>query len=118
MSISTLSDSNPLTRAADQLRDICREHGHLAVPFDAGSLARMLVHIGNINHSVLASTEDHSNASKRLNDFAITLRRVASHLASKDSNVALRMNGVASDLAAAGAELGRGAVPAWQPTAR
>jgi hypothetical protein len=108
-------ESNPLESATNQLRDICREHEHLTAPFDAGSLARMLVHIANINHSVLLSTRDHLNASKRLHDFALTLERIARHFALQDEALATRMTGVAKVLRSAGDELtNNDAVPRWQ----
>ena len=44
---------------------------------DTGTLARMLVHMDNIAKSVSASRDDHVNASKRLNDFANTIERMA-----------------------------------------
>ena len=100
MTISAQTSENPLERATNQLRDICREHEHLTAPFDAGSLARMLVHIANINHSILLSTRDHLNASKRLHDFALTLERIARHFAPQDGALAMRMTGVAKVLRA------------------
>ena len=114
MSLSTPTSENPLEFAAIQLRDICRDHEHLTAPFDRGSLARMLVHIANINHSVLASSRDHVNASKRLRDFSLTLDRIARHFAPQDEALAARMTNVAKVLQAAGEELANNdAVPAW-----
>ncbi len=118
MTHSTQTLENPLDHAATQLRDICRDHEHLTTPFDAGSLSRMLVHINNINHSVLASTRDHINASKRLNDFAQTLDRIARNLAPEDVELATRMTTVAKTLGAAGEELAKtDSVPNWQAPA-
>ena len=118
MTISTQTSENPLEHAASQLRDICREHEHHTAPFDAGSLARMLVHIANINHSVLMSTRDHVNASKRLHDFAVTLKRTARNIAPQDAALSKRLAGVAKVLQAAGDELASNdAVPGWQAPA-
>jgi hypothetical protein len=105
---------NPLDRAAAELRDICRDNALLAAPFDAGSLARMLVHIRNINQSVLASSRDHVNAAKRLGDFAVTLGRIAKHVATENGDLAQRVTNVAKILQAAGIELANNdAIPQW-----
>lgn len=78
----------------------------------------MVVHMTNINQAVLASTRDHVNASKRLNDFALTLNRIARHFEPQDAQLAVRMNDVAETLRAAGKELAENnAVPAWQASA-
>lgn len=45
---------------------------------DAGALGRILVHIVNIHQSVSTSQDGHSNAAKRLGDFAVTMDRMAS----------------------------------------
>ena|SRR5688572_25927805 len=119
MSVSNPMLDNPLERAAVQLRDICQDHEHLAAPFDSKSLARMLVHIGNINRAVLESTQHHLNASKRLHDFAVTLGRIAKHFAPKEANLATRMTNVANTLEVAGAELaGNPAIPEWRAVVR
>lgn len=115
MLVSTQVTENPLERAIIQLRDICREQERLTAPFNAGSLSRILVHITNINRAVLASTQHHINASKRLHDFAVTLDRIARHFAPQDGNLAQRMASVAKTLKAAGEELAdNDAVPGWQ----
>lgn len=115
MSATAPVQENPLASAAIQLRDICREHDHFTAPFDAASLERMLVHIDNINHSVVASTRDHVNASKRLRDFAATLERLARHFEAQDGNFALRVKNVARALDDAGEELASSdAIPAWR----
>ena len=115
MLVSTPVSENPLELAVIQLRDICRDQERLAEPFNAGSLSRILVHITNINRAVLASTQDHVNASKRLCDFAVTLDRIARHFAPQDGQLAQRMNNVAKTLKAAGVELAdNDAVPGWE----
>lgn len=72
---------------------------------DCGSVARITVHITNINSSLLESTRDHANASKRLNDFATTLIRMASRTAPPDGSLASRMILIAASLRGASAEL-------------
>ena len=74
----------------------------------------MRAHIININHSVLASTQDHVNAAKRLNDFARTLARSSSHFEAQDGDLAARMAALSRTLQAAGEELANAdAVPKW-----
>jgi hypothetical protein len=115
MLVSTPKSENPLELAVIQLREICREQERLTEPFNAGSLSRILVHITNINRAVLASTQHHINASKRLRDFAVTLDRIARHFAPQDGQLALRTTNVAKILKAAGEELAdKDAVPGWQ----
>jgi hypothetical protein len=118
LQVCSVSDNfqsqNPLDRAAAELREICRENARLVSPFDAGSLARMLVHINNINQSVLASSRDHVNAAKRLGDFAVTLGRIARHVATENADLAQRVTNVANILQAAGVELANNdAIPQW-----
>jgi tRNA A22 N-methylase len=98
-----------------QLRDICRDHAHLTAPYNAGSMARILVHIANINRAVLASTQHHVNASKRLHDFAVTLDRIARHFAPQDGHLAMRMTNVSKALKAVGEDLAENdVVPGWK----
>jgi hypothetical protein len=78
----------------------------------------MLVHITNINLSVLASTLDHVNAAKRLNDFALTLARIARNSVPPSQLLTSRMTSVANNLRAVSDELTRGdAIPNWQAPA-
>ncbi|MDF3020886.1 MAG: hypothetical protein K0Q92_2189 [Steroidobacteraceae bacterium] len=72
---------------------------------DCGSVARITAHVTNINSSVLESTRDHANASKRLNDFATTLTRMAHKTAPADASLVSRMLLVAASLRGASAEL-------------
>jgi hypothetical protein len=72
------ADSNTLQRARTQLQGVLRAHeSNDPRGVDTGTLARMLVHMDNIAKSVSASRDDHVNASKRLNDFANTVERMA-----------------------------------------
>ena len=75
----------------------------------------MLAHITNINDSVLASTRDHLNATKRLNDFAFTLIRIAKNAEVPSEALTASMARVAKHLHAASDELARNdAIPNWQ----
>ncbi len=115
MSLSAPTFDNPLTAAADNLGNICRDRELLTSSIDNGSVRRMLVHIGNINNSVLASTRDHVNASKRLNDFALTLARIAKNSEPPNQELASRMTSIAISLRSASQELaGADAIPQWQ----
>jgi hypothetical protein len=106
---------NPLDSAISQLRNICDDRELLKSSADAGSLGRMLVHITNINTSVLASTQDHVNASKRLNDFAGTLARMAKNATTPNDELNARMTSIASSLRAASEDLSRSdAIPNWR----
>jgi len=106
---------NPLTSAVQALDDISRDRELLASPIDAGSVTRMAVHITNINSSVLASTDDHVNASKRLNDFAVTLARMAKNSQPPNPLLTDRMSAVANHLRFASKELaGATSIPPWQ----
>lgn len=114
MSIQSPASQNPLELAVSQLRSICDDRERLRA-FDAGSVERMAVHITNINHSVLASMQDHVNAAKRLNDFAATLDRIARNADEDDGGLASQMTVVASNLRAASAQLASAdAIPDWR----
>jgi hypothetical protein len=107
---------NPLDSAVIQLRDISGDFELLKSSIDSGSVRRMLVHLANINRSVLASTRDHLNATKRLKDFALTLTRIAKNAKPPNESLTVRMAGVAAILRAASDELARiNAIPNWQP---
>lgn len=108
---------NPLDSAVSQLRNISDDHELLRSSIDAGSVRRMLVHITNINSSVLASTRDHLNATKRLQDFAFTLIRIARNSEPPNEVLAIRMARIAEDLRAASEQLAQeDAIPNWRPS--
>jgi hypothetical protein len=118
MSDSTPAVENPLESAITQLREICSDGDLLKPSIDAGSVGRMLVHLENINTSVLASTQDHVNAAKRLNDFALTLARIAKNSDLPNEMLTARMAIVAANLRAASEVLARGDdIPNWRAPA-
>jgi hypothetical protein len=118
MSANAASLANPLESAIVELQAIADDRELFKSSIDAGSLRRMLVHLTNINRSVLASTQDHVNASKRLNDFAFTLTRMAKNAELPNDVLTARMALVATALRAASDELARSdAVPNWSPPA-
>jgi hypothetical protein len=115
MSVLTPTRDNPLESAINHLRNICGNHELLRSAIDAGSVRRMLIHIANINVSVLASTQDHVNASKRLNDFAFTLGRIARNAELPNEVLTTRLASVAMNLRAASEELAQSdAIPLWR----
>ena len=106
---------NPLEAATSQMRNLCCDGESLPPSLDHGSMGRMLVHIDNISRSVIASTHDHVNAAKRLNDFALIFARLARDSESPDGPLAARMTSVSENLRAASEELsGADAVPGWR----
>ena len=118
MSDVTAPVANPLNSAVSQLLSIYDDRGLLTSSMDVGSVKRMLVHINNINNSVLSSTRDHVNAAKRLNDFALSLSRIARNSAPASEVLASRMAEIAENLRTASDELTRNdAIPNWQPPA-
>lgn len=115
MSANAPSVDNPLAAAINRLALISNDRRLLTSSIDAGSVERMLVHITNINSSVLASTQDHVNASKRLNDFALTLERIARKAVPPNEELVTAMTAVVDDLRLASQELaGANAIPNWQ----
>jgi hypothetical protein len=105
---------NPLTTAAAELDDINCRRKLLTSSIDSGSIARMVAHITNINRSVLESTRDHVNASKRLNDFALTLTRIARKSEPSNEELATGLVAAASNLRSASDELANAdAIPKW-----
>lgn len=115
MQTNTLSIDNPLTAAAEQLREICRDHQTSPPSFDSASVGRIIVHITNINRSVIASTQDRCNAAKRLNDFATVFDRVTRNIEPQSGALAVRMTSVANNLRAASQELASNdAIPGWR----
>jgi len=115
MQTSSSAFDNPLEAAASELRTLCRNPGALPPPFDAGTVGRILVHITNINRSVVASTQDHVNAAKRLNDFALIFTRLGRASAPPNGELAARLSSVADNLRAASGELaGADAIPNWR----
>jgi hypothetical protein len=118
MSDSTSPNANPLDSVVDQLRSICGDRELLKSSIDAGSMSRILVHISNINLSVLASTQDHVNAAKRLNDFAFSLVRMAGKSEPPSEALEARVARIADELRAASDELARNdSIPNWQAPA-
>jgi hypothetical protein len=118
MSINDSASVNPLDSVIAELRDISENRDLIKSSIDAGTLRRMLVHLSNINLSVLASTQDHVNATKRLNDFASTLMRMAKHAELPNDVLTTRMTLVATALRAASTELAQSdAVPNWRASA-
>jgi len=110
------SQPSPLQRARAQLQAIHHEHESIDPKgTDTGTLARMMVHMDNIEKSVSASMEDHVNASKRLLDFGNTVERMAKHLSpSFPQGLEARMGDLVDTLRAAGTALGgSGGPPAW-----
>src|SRR5437868_8026305 len=105
---------NPLHGAIMQLRSICGDRELLKSAIDAGSVERITRHITNINSSVLESTRDHANASKRLNDFASMLARIATKTDHPNEILTNRMHRVAASLRGASAQLASGhEIPNW-----
>jgi len=105
MSLNIPALLHPLDSVIVELREISGDHELLRSTVDAGSLRRMLVHLSNINLSVASSTRDHVNASKRLNDFAFTLTRMARHADLPNDLLTTRMAVIAAALRATSAEL-------------
>ena len=111
MSANALEFENPLTTAAHDLSHLRQLITSL---IDSGSVGRMVTHITNINSSVLASTRDHVNAAKRLNDFAITLARIARRSDPPNEELGTGLTATANTLRSASAELaGADAIPKW-----
>lgn len=85
---------------------------------DAGSVERIAIHITNINASITASTVDHANASKRLNDFAAALSRIARNSALPNEELTSRMGEIAASLRDVSAELASNhKIPDWSASA-
>jgi hypothetical protein len=115
MSVNAPTIDNPLSSAIYKLGIACRDRRLFTSSIVAGSVERMLVHIANINSSVLSSTQDHVNAAKRLNDFALTIDRIAKKSDPPNEELANLLTEVASDLRVASQELaGAKAIPNWQ----
>jgi hypothetical protein len=113
--------SNPLQRARSQMLAIHREHEAVDPKgSDTGTLARMLVHMENIEKSVMASMQDHVNASKRLLDFGNTIERMARNLSpSFPRSLAGSMTELVESLREAGIALGNSSgPPAWASAAQ
>jgi hypothetical protein len=110
---------NPLESVVSELRNICNDRELLPSTTDAGSVRRILVHITNINYSVLASTQDHVNGAKRLSDFAFSLARIAKNSEPPNDGLTTRMQAISNSLRAASEELGRSnAIPNWRVPAQ
>jgi hypothetical protein len=78
MNTETSVSIQPLVHAEELLRDVLRQEFDENVKSDAASLARMVVHIVNMQRVVDSSTDIRANAAKRLVDFAVTTTRMAS----------------------------------------
>ena len=107
MSAHSPTIDSPLEAAASQIRNLCDEGETLPSWFDAGSVRRILVHVDNIGRSVSASMQDHVNAAKRLNDFAVIFARFAKNSQPPDEALAVRLTSVSDNLRAASEELSR-----------
>jgi hypothetical protein len=114
MTNNTPAIANPLHGVLTQLRSIRDDQDASISTMDAGSVDRIAVHITNINASVTASTLDHANAAKRLNDFAAALARIARNCAPPNDALTSRMGQIAASLRGVSAELAGGhRVPDW-----
>ena len=101
MSAQSPTVDNPLDAAASQIRDLCGDGKKLPSWFNAGTVRRILVHVDNIRRSVSASMQDHVNAAKRLNDFAVIFARFAKNSQPPDEALAVRLTSVSDNLRAA-----------------
>jgi hypothetical protein len=115
MSARAPSFDDSLAAAAQQMRNLCDEGESLPSWLDAGSVGRMLVHVDNIGQSVTASEQDHVNAAKRLNDFAVTFARFAKNSEPHDGPLAVRLTSVSDNLREASAQLARAEVTPRSP---
>ena len=107
MSDTSPALDSPLEQAVEQLHELAQLHQSDA-PAEASSLNRICAHIVNIKRSVLASSEDHANAAKRLADFSLTLARMADGALASDQANAARLKELAATLNTAGKELASG----------
>ena len=105
MSVHFPAMSEPLEAAASQMRDLCSGSEAFPAWLDPGSMGRILVHVDNIGRSVTASTQDHVNAAKRLNDFALVFARLARHSEPPHAQLAERLASVSDNLRAASEQL-------------
>ena len=102
---------NSLDLAAAQLRELCEQRERFAPPLDTAALGRMITHIRNIRRSISESTDDHSNAAKRLSDFSMVLGRIARNAPEGSEDLANRMRSIAETLRTAGAQLAHPPAP-------
>jgi len=107
MSARAPAFDDSLEAATRQMRNLCAAGETLPSWLDAGSVGRILVHVDNIGRSVAASVQDHVNAAKRLNDFAVTFARFAKNSEPPDGPLAARLISVSNNLRAASEELSR-----------
>lgn len=103
MSALANSFEDSLAAAASQMRNLCQTGPHPSW-FDAGSVGRILVHVDNIGRSVTTSMQDHVNAAKRLNDFAVIFARFAKN-SEPDGQLAVRLISVSDNLRTASTKL-------------
>jgi hypothetical protein len=107
-----MTDTSPLyelrlDHAQAELQEIFRQNQGTDSTLDVGSLGRIHAHIVNIDRSVRASTRDCANASKRLNDFATTIARMAKRVATPNADLTARLARLSEILQTAGAQLAR-----------
>jgi hypothetical protein len=110
MSAHAPTADTPLEAAATQIRNLCDERESLPTWIDSASVRRILVHIDNIGRAVTASMQDHVNAAKRLNDFAVVFARFAKKSPPPHEALAVRLISVSDNLRAASEELSHAAV--------
>jgi len=118
MTDARLTLANPLHDIVIELRNLCRDGEFSISAADAGSVERIATHITNIGVSVVASTQDHVNASKRLNDFASALARIARNTAPPNEAFNARMALIGLKLRDLGGQLAEGdKIPEWAASA-
>jgi hypothetical protein len=109
-----LTLANPLHDIVIQLRNLCRDGEFSISAADAGSVERIAAHITNIGVAVVASTQDHANASKRLKDFASALARIARKTAPPDGAFNDRLALIGLNLREVSGQLAEGdKIPEW-----
>ena len=91
----------PLVQAEQLLRDVLNKDFEQNEKSDAASLARMVVHIVNMQKVVDSSSDVRANAAKRLGDFALTTTRMAS----RNPDSAVRLSRAAEALRVASTKL-------------
>ena len=101
MNTETQSSREPLEQAEQLLRDVLSTDFEEKEKSDAASLARMVVHIVNMQKVVDSSSDVRANAAKRLGDFAITTTRMAS----RNPDNAVRLSRAAEALRVASTQL-------------
>jgi hypothetical protein len=77
MNTTTLSPKVEIQNAETALRDLLSDDFRRDAREDAGSLDRTLIHLKNIQEGIESTPACRPNAAKRLNDFAVTMSRMA-----------------------------------------